>query len=401
MARLLVLAACAALVGCASSGAVKLDSSAPSAPKWRLQPPSGTPSTIYAVGTAQGANERFSVEHARGDAARQLVIKHYCVRIASILQTGQAQETTGTTKDGEFEGATAVKEHVIDTITQSATGTVKGLEVSEIYTERWNESGREVHKAWVLAKVDRALMNKTVEETIERSPTMIEARKIEAASAKLVSAIERIAEEARSAGEKSRYKDMAAHVAGVAVRHADLERARSRYQALLGRTLPVNRTRADECLEEAKKAWALKQRSMRVAVNVTSVDPAGSAEAKSAVMKHLELSKIPATEASSACPAETAFWLRIEVGSPACKRPGMGVSCELPLVANLGRCGDPATLDTKTLAGLATRGAAMDEAKAKAKAWAKISDPENTEFRALLKGLIGRHLPLDLFGASR
>ena len=56
MARLLVLAACAALVGCASSGAVKLDSSAPSAHKWRLQPPSGTPSTIYAVGTAQGAN---------------------------------------------------------------------------------------------------------------------------------------------------------------------------------------------------------------------------------------------------------------------------------------------------------------------------------------------------------
>ena len=401
MWRFLQLALCALMIACAPSGAIKLDSSSPSAPKWRLQPPGGTQSTIYSVGTAQGAAERFAVEHARGDAARQLVIKHYGVRIASILQTGQAQETTGTLDDGEFEGATAVKEHVIDTITQSATGTVKGLEVSEIYTERWSEGGQEVHKAWILAKVNRQLMNKTVQETIERSPTMVEARKLEVSSKELVLDIERLANEAKTAGAQTRFKEMQAHVAAVSEKHAGLEGARSRYQALLGRELPADRARAARSLEATKQAWSLQMRSMRVAVNVTSVDPSGSAEAKSAVMKHLEISKIPATEATSSCPAETAFWLRIEVGSAACKRPGMGVSCELPLVANLGRCGDHATLDTKTLAGIATRGAAMDEAKAKAKAWSKISDPKNTEFRALLEGLIGRHLPLDLLGESR
>jgi hypothetical protein len=401
MSRLLQLALCALLIACAPSGSIKLDSSAPSAPKWRLQPPGGSQSTIYSVGTAQGASERFAVEHARGDAARQLVVKHYGVRIASVLQTGQAQETSGTLEDGEFEGATAVKEHVIDTITQSATGTVKGLEIAEIYTERWSEGGQDVHKAWVLAKVNRQVMNKTVQETIERSPTMLEARKLEGVARQLVLDIERLSGEAKSAGGQGRYKEMQAHVAGAGVRHANLELARGRYQALLGRGLPADRARADASFESAKQAWALQRRSMRVAVNVTSLDPSGSAQAKSAVMKHLEISRIPATEASSGCPAETAFWLRIEVGTAACKRPGMGISCELPLVANLGRCGESAALDTKTLAGLATRGAAMDEAKAKAKAWSKISDPKNAEFRALLEGLIGRHLPLDLFGESR
>ena len=110
MSRLLTLGLLTGLIACAPSSAVKLDSSSPSAPAWRLQPPSGTQSTIYAVGAAQGTGERFAVEHARGDAARQLVIKHYGVRIASFLQTGQAQETAGTVDGGEFEGATAVRE---------------------------------------------------------------------------------------------------------------------------------------------------------------------------------------------------------------------------------------------------------------------------------------------------
>jgi hypothetical protein len=401
MWRLLQLSLCALLVACAPSGVVKLDSSAASAPPWRLQPPSGNPSTVYSVGTAQGVSERFAVEHARGDAARQLVIKHYGVRIASILQTGQAQETTGTLNNGEFEGATAVKEHVIDTITQSASGTVKGLEVSEIYTERWNEDGRDVHKAWILAKVNRQLMDTTVRETIERSPTMVEARALEVSSKELVLDIERLSREAKSAGAQTRFKEMQGHVAAVSEKHAGLEGARSRYQALLGRELPADLARAAKELEATKQAWSVQMRSMRVAVVVTSVDPSGTAEAKSAVMKHLEIAKIPATEAPSGCPHETAFWLRIEVGTPGCKRPGMGISCELPLVANLGRCGEATALDTKTLSGIATRGAAMDEAKAKAKAWAKISDPKNAEFRALLESLIGRHLPLDMLGESR
>lgn len=400
MSRALQLALCALLMACAPSGAVKLDSSAPRAPKWRLQPPGGTQSTITSVGAAQGASERVAVEHARSDAARQLVIKHYGVRIVSVLQTGQAQGTSGTLEDGEFEGATAVREHVIDTITQSATGTVKGLEIAEIYTERWSEGGQDVHRAWVLAKVNREVMNKTVQETVERSPTMVEARTLEGVARQLVLDIERLSGEAKSAGENGRYKEMQAHVADAGARHAKLEQARSRYQALLGRALPADRALADASLESAKQAWSLQRRSMRVAVQVTSLDPSGSAQARSAVMKHLGISKIPATEASSGCPAETAFWLQIQVGAADCKRPGMGVSCELPLVANLGRCGESATVDTKTLAGLATRGAAMDEAKAKAKAWTKISDPNNAEFRALLEGLIGRHLPIDLFGES-
>ena len=224
MSRLLTLGLLTGLIACAPSSAVKLDSSSPSAPAWRLQPPSGTQSTVYAVGAAQGAGERFAVEHARGDAARQLVIKHYGVRIASFLQTGQAQETAGTVDGGEFEGATAVREHVIDTISQSAAGTVKGLEVAEIYTERWSERGEEVHKAWVLAKVDRALMNKTVEETIERSPTMVEARKLEVASKEMVLDIDRLAREVKAAGDQARYKEMRAHVEAVDARHANLER---------------------------------------------------------------------------------------------------------------------------------------------------------------------------------
>ena len=397
---MLTLGLLTGLIACAPSSAVKLDSSSPSAPAWRLQPPSGTQSTIYAVGAAQGTGERFAVEHARGDAARQLVIKHYGVRIASFLQTGQAQETAGTVDGGEFEGATAVREHVIDTISQSAAGTVKGLEVAEIYTERWSERGEEVHKAWVLAKVDRALMNKTVEETIERSPTMVEARKLEVASKEMVLDIDRLAREVKAAGDQARYKEMRAHVEAVDARHANLEKARSRYQVLLGRALPADLARAAGSLEEAKRAWSLQLRSMRVAVVVDSAEPSGSAEARSAIMKQLTAAKVPSTEGAKTCPAETAFWLHIDVGAPVCKRPGMGVSCELPLVAKIGRCGATAPLDTKTLTGLGTRGAAMDESKAKAKAWAKLSDPKNTDIRQLLEGLIGRHLPLELLGES-
>jgi hypothetical protein len=391
---------CLALSGCAPGVAVKLESSSPNAPKWRLSPPGGSASTIHSVGAAEGATERFAVEHAKADATRQLVIKHYGVQIASILQTGQAQKTAGTLEDGKFEGVTAVKEHVIDTITQSTAGTIKGLEVKEIYTERWRDRGADLHKAWVLTKVDRKLMDQTVHETIEKSPTMVEARELERRSGELLLDLKRLAKEAIGAGAEARFNEMHGHAQTVGSTHGELEAMTSRYQALLGRKLPVDLKAARSEHERVKQAWTTAKSSMRVAVHVKSKDAGRASSTVGAVMGHLAATKIPATEGGARCPAETAFWLRIDVGSPVCRRPGMGVSCELSVVASLGRCGESAPLDTKTLQPGETRGAAMDEDKATGKAWAAVTRPDNAALRGLLESLIGRHMPLSLLGEA-
>jgi len=203
-----------------------------------------------------------------------------------------------------------------------------------------------------------------------------------------------------------RFKEMREHTDKVGQKATSLEGMRSRYQALLGRTIPADIAAATVSHEEAKTAWSSQLRAMRVAVSVHAgatghgaTSPSDS-KVTSAVMAHLSASKIPATEGSSSCPADTAFWLRVEVKLDSCKRPGMGVSCELSLVATLGRCGSSEALDSARLQGMATRGAAMDAKKAIEKAWGHLTAPENTEVRSLLEKLVGRHLPIDLLGAN-
>jgi hypothetical protein len=193
---------------------------------------------------------------------------------------------------------------------------------------------------------------------------------------------------------------MHGHAQTVGSKHGELEAMTSRYQVLLGRKLPVDLKAANSEHERVKQAWTSAKSSMRVAVHVKSTDAGRASSTIGAVMGHLAATKIPATEGGARCPAETAFWLRIDVGSPVCRRPGMGVSCELPVVASLGRCGESAPLDTKTLQPVETRGAAMDEDRATGKAWAAVTRPDNAALRALLESLIGRHMPLSLLGEA-